>query len=153
VRAGRVRVTVAVRLVAARLLPVPGYPAPRLVHLGVWHIFHGLTAKGSGWPPHGCGGAAPCNSPGARFAGYQLHPGDSQEVVYFWVMPPQPGNYYVAGLIVTYRVGSHTYEGSLYSAGLMCVRADWKKHAKALGEACQFSNKADAEITRMSNQH
>lgn len=142
-----------VRLVSARLLPLAGFAAPRLVHLGVWHIFHGLTASGSGWPPHGCGGAAPCNSPGARFAGFELYPGEDSDVVYFWVVPPRPGNYYVAGLKVTYRVGSGTYTGDLFSGGLMCVRADWRKHGTALAEACQFSNKADAELTRLSNQN
>jgi hypothetical protein len=67
-------------------------------------------------------------------------------------MPPHAGNFYVAGLKVTYRVGSGTYTGNLYSAGLMCVRADWEKHARALAQACQFSGKAEAEMTRLSGQ-
>jgi len=142
---------VQVTLLSARLIAIPGFPAPRLVKLGVWHIFHGLTSMAEGLPPRGCGGAAPCNSPGKPFGGFQLRPGDRQEVVYFWVLPPRrPGNYYVAGLRVTYRVGSAVYEGHLYSGGEMCVRRHWRT---ASVRNCNFSKQADAELTSMAQQH
>jgi hypothetical protein len=141
-----------VTLVSAKLLTIPGFPAPRLVRLGVWHIFHGLTAMEVGWPPHGCGGAAPCNAPGARFAGFRLRPGDSQELVYFWVVAPHDGYYYVAGLRVTYKIGSRTYTGNLFSGGEMCVHTAWREHRQRFNNTCNFSDKADAELTRMSSQ-
>jgi hypothetical protein len=142
-----------VTLVSAKLLTIPGFPAPKLIHLGVWHIFHGLSAMEEGWPPHGCGGAAPCNAPGARFAGFRLRPGDKQEIVYFWVVPPpNRGDYYVGGLRITYKVGSATYTGDLFSGGEMCVRSNWRKHVASLINTCNFSDKADAELTRMSGQ-
>jgi hypothetical protein len=137
---------VAVTLVSARLLRLPGFPAPRLIHLGVWSQIGGISTMVVGLPPRDCGPAAPCNARGRRFSRYRLRPRDGHEVVYFWVAAPRrPGHYYVAGLRVTYRVGSGTYTGNLYAGMEVCVQA------RKVLTTCNFSNKADAELTRMSS--
>lgn len=111
----------------------------------------GPPSSRTSWPAprNGCGGAAPCNPPGSPFAGFYLKTGAGQELVYFWVQPPRtPGDYYVAGLRVTYRIGSATYTGDLFSGGEMCVREDWL--TVPVSKACNgFSNKADAALTNM----
>jgi hypothetical protein len=137
---------VPVTLVSARLLRLPGFPAPRLIHLGVWSQIGGINTIVVGLPPpHSCHRGAPCDAPGHRFSGYRLMPHDGHEVVYFWVAAPRhPGHYYVAGLRVTYRVGSGTYTGNLYAGMEVCVQA------RKVLTTCNFSKKADAELTRLS---
>jgi hypothetical protein len=137
---------VPVTLVSARLLKLPGFPAPRLIHLGVWSQVGGWDTMTVGLPPRDCGGGAPCDAPGHPLAGYRLRPRDENEIVYFWVTAPlRPGRYYAAGLRITYRVGSATYTGNLIAGAEMCVQA------RKVLETCNFSSKAAAELTRMSS--
>lgn len=139
---------VPVTLVSARLLKLPGFPAPRLVHLGVWDATGGIFDLVRGLPPPHCTIAVPCNGPGSPFAGFRLKPRDSNEIVYFWVKPPRrPGDYYVAGLRVTYRVGSGTYTGNLYAGGLLCARAG------PLDPNCSFSDKASNRLSRLASHN
>ena len=117
-----------VTLVSARALPVPGLPAPgtRITRIGVWSLPGGSMFAGRGYPPHGdCVGSLrfiPCR-PGGKLPGFRIRAGDRNKLIYFWIITPRrAGNYYLAGLALTYRTSTGTpYTVNLYMLAEYCV--------------------------------
>ena len=126
--------TAPVTLISARPLPLPGLPAPslRITRIGVWSLPGGAAGFGRGYPPHGdCAGTPreiPCR-PGWKLAGFRIRAGDANKLIYFWITAPRrAGNYYLAGLAVTYRSGGQRYTASLYTLAEYCVADTWHRH-------------------------
>ena len=113
---------------SARALPVPGLPAPstRITRIGVWSLPGGSMFSGRGYPPHGdCAGSLrfiPCR-PGWKLPGFRIRAGDHNKLIYYWITAPRrPGNYYLAGLALTYRTSTGTrYTTNLYMLAEYCV--------------------------------
>jgi hypothetical protein len=101
------------------LLPVPGYPAPRLVHTAVLISHRGqITARG--WPI----------ASDRSLRGYQLQPwawrqahhlGPLPDLIAYGVVAARPGVYDAAGLIVTYRAGGTQHQQKIYYGTATCV--------------------------------
>ena len=117
-----------VTLVSARALPVPGLPDPgtRITRIGVWSLPGGSMFYGRGYPPHGdCVGSLrfiPCR-PGWKLPGFRIRAGDPSKLIYYWITAPRrAGNYYLAGLALTYRTSTGTrYTVNLYMLAEYCV--------------------------------
>jgi hypothetical protein len=101
--------------VSAALIPLRGYPVPRLVHLGVVHatpIIGSTLVSDDGWPPNGI--------KVRPFIGAGLAHGEI--AVAFGVSGDTLGrDYAVAGLRIRYRVQGHVYDLQAWSAALDCV--------------------------------
>ena len=120
-----------VTLLAATLLPIPGFPAPRLVHLGV-HLIrnHGDITGANYWPPRlppPRRGEPQYVVPVSAFRGYRLAAGRHSLLLPFYsFVGSRPGvNYFAAGLRITYRVGRADYTGNWYAFGSSGVIAPW----------------------------
>ncbi len=119
----------AVTLESARALPVPGLPDPgtRITRIGVWSLPGGSMFSGWGYPPHGDCATAPRRAipcrPGWKLPGFRIRAGDPSKLIYYWITAPRrPGNYYLAGLALTYRTSTGTrYTVNLYMLAEYCV--------------------------------
>lgn len=120
-----------VTLLSATLLPIPGFPVPRLVHLGV-HVIqrYGDVGEANYWPPrlppmHP--GGPPVTVPVTPFHGYRLSAGNHPLMLIFYSFEgSRPGTaYFAAGLRITYQVGPSEYTGDWYAFGESCVAARW----------------------------
>ena len=131
----------AVTLVSARALPVPGLPAPgpRITRIGVWSYPGAVILFGPGYPPHGACAergvlprSIPCR-PGWKLDGFRIRAGDHNKMIYFWItVPRRAGNYYLAGLAVTYRSGGQRYTVNLYTLAEYCVAC-----GRSTGRGCR----------------
>lgn len=138
-------------LESASLLPLPGYPTPRLVDLGVYRGPVQGPAATSTWPPRDTTSGNPPLYAGplavSAFTGARIGPvpppapsGDGTAdtyFIYFGISGQQSGvNYVTAGLRVVYRIGGTQYETNLYQMGEDCVRGSlqdsWNTDMNAL---------------------
>jgi hypothetical protein len=132
-----------VLLDSASLLPIPGFPLPRLVDLGVMgEHFNLLTDRG--WPPDGPTASSQAARWSVRpFAGFevlsavrlrQLKVGPLPDIVEFGVEGMHPGtDYWAAGLAISYTVSGRSYTARLYEGGGICVV---KKMTSGTMDAC-----------------
>ena len=122
--------SVPVTLETATLVPLPGYPTPRLVHLGVLAEHDGLLTAGRGWPVWT--GLSPSNAYRLRpLRGYVVLPWKTRERRHLGPLPDMieygvlgarvNTDYWVAGLRVTYRMGGSSHTQPLYEGGADCV--------------------------------
>jgi hypothetical protein len=109
-----------VTLERVALLPVPGYPAPRLVHYAVLTGHRELITYALGWPI----------GPSRPLHGYQLQPwawrkahhlGPLPDLIAYAVTATRLGVYDAAGLIITYRAGGTQYQQKIYFGTAACV--------------------------------
>jgi hypothetical protein len=123
-----------VTLESAALVPLPGYPTPRLVHLGVLVEHQGLLTSAVGWP------VWKAHSPSSTWQlrplrGYAVLPwkirdsnrqryGPLPDMIEYGVLGAKSStDYWVAGLRITYRLGGNTYTQTLYDGSADCVGA------------------------------
>jgi hypothetical protein len=151
--------SVQVTLLSATLLPIPGFPVPRLVHVGVHPVQEfGDVGEANYWPPRLpplYPGGAPITMPVAAFHGYRLTPGRHSSLLIFYSFAgSRPGvDYFAAGLRVTYRVGQTDYTGNWYAYGSSCVTTPWnltlrpRKHCSSAQ-----ASRAVAAYTHMAKQ-
>lgn len=109
-------------LVSATLIPLPGYPVPQLLHLGLVATATGplippafSSALGSdyGWPPHGI--------KVRPFTGANIR-AHAQTAIAFGISGDRFGSdYAVAGLRIHYRLQGHLYNLNAWSAALDCI--------------------------------
>jgi hypothetical protein len=147
-----------VTLLSATLLPIPGFPVPRLVHLGVYQIKkHGDITLANYWPPQILFDIAgpPYVVPVSAFRGYRLSAGRHPLLLIFYsFVGTRPGvAYFAAGLRITYQVGQAEYSGNWYAFGDSCVAAGWKMgHTpRRLCSSTQATRAFNAD-TRMAKQ-
>jgi hypothetical protein len=99
-----------VTLISASLVPIPGRPAGRLVHLGV-AVGHNAVAFARGWPP---------GIPVTPFRGASLRSGQSN--IIFGFSARDPGRTYMAvGITITYSYNGQTSTVTAWSAATACV--------------------------------
>jgi hypothetical protein len=149
-----------VTLLSARLIPVPGFRMPRLIHLGVLAEHEELLTSAQGWPiretDHPPGGWAI-----RPFHGYVVlpwsvrkrrHLGAIQDMIEYGVVGSGVNvNYAAAGLRVTYRVGGSIHTQNLYDGGVDCVLAASTfgyKHARFEAQTRKY---CDGSYERVSN--
>jgi hypothetical protein len=120
-----------VTLLSAKLLSIPGFPVPRLMHVGV-HLIgkYGDVSEANYWPPRlppVKGKGPPVVIPVIQFHGYQLNRGRHPLLLIFYSFTgTHPGTaYYAAGLRITYRVRQSNYTGNWYAYGSSCVTTPW----------------------------
>lgn len=146
-------------LESAALIPVPGFPAPRLVHLGVLAEHFDLLTSDYGWPPWK--GSSPSGGSWTvhPLRGYIVQPWAARQRRH---MGPMPGmieygvtgtrprtDYWAAGLRITYLYRGSRYTQSLYDGGADCAGyVDFSKPA-AYGA---FYRQYCAVIDRRANQ-
>ncbi|HUY61755.1 MAG TPA: hypothetical protein VMW49_07755 [Candidatus Dormibacteraeota bacterium] len=115
----------------ASLVAADGQPLPKLVGVGI--LTNGTPGTppptGVGWPPPEGGLAGAHPYPVSPLLGAVLPPAGgrggrspSVRIVLFGVAAPAPGTYFSAGLEITYRVGRHTYHGTIWSVGELCAQ-------------------------------
>lgn len=107
-------------LVSATLVPLPGFPLPHLVGVGLVPSKDWITG-GEGWPvrdaPVGQGETAPLRP----IAGYVLTAGHPV-AIYYAFSGDRPGQtYYAGGIELTYRRGARGYTVTLWQIGADCV--------------------------------
>ncbi|HLX47236.1 MAG TPA: hypothetical protein VKS82_02780 [Streptosporangiaceae bacterium] len=124
--------SVPVTLESIALVPLPGYPTPRLVHAGVLPEHNDLLTSARGWP------IWKGNSPSRTWRllplrGYTVLPwktrssslrryGPMPDMIEYGVLGSRLNtDYWVAGLRVTYRLGGNIYTQTLYDGGADCV--------------------------------
>gem|GEM_PF-2228630 len=124
--------SVPVTLESIALVPLPGYPTPRLVHAGVLPKHNDLLTSARGWP------IWKGNSPSRTWRllplrGYTVLPwktrssslrryGPMPDMIEYGVLGSRLNtDYWVAGLRVTYRLGGNIYTQTLYDGGADCV--------------------------------
>jgi hypothetical protein len=122
-----------VTLLSARLIPVPGFPTPRLAHLAMLGSSdNGYPAGTSGWPPRR---HFTLNS-SVRISLRPFH-GDRVDTaipkkgaglpptVLYGVVGERPHTVYAtAGLELTYRYGGSDYTIPVYQGGAACLIKD-----------------------------
>jgi hypothetical protein len=116
---------------SARLVPLPGYATPRLVHLGVLAEHDDLLTSARGWPiPKGSTASAGYYTMRPLHGSVVLpwqerrrrHLGPMPDMVEFGVLGTGSGRYFAAaGLDLTYRLGGNTYTQRLYAGAEDCV--------------------------------
>lgn len=119
-----------VTLESARLVAVPGYPLPKLVHLGVMTEHDGLITSAVGWP------VWRANSPASTyrlvpFRGYVVlpwkvrehrHLGPFPDMIEYGVLGTDTDtDYWAAGLSVTYRLQGQIHTQTLYEGAADCM--------------------------------
>ena len=132
-----------VTLLGASLIPVPGSPTPRLIHLGVLAEHVNLLSSGRGWPVWKGSSAAAGHWLVRPLRGYLVlpwserqrrHLGPLPDMIEYGVAGTRLGaDYWAAGLAVTYRAGGHTYTQKLYAGGGDCVERaqEFSRHCAA----------------------
>lgn len=108
-----------VTLVSASVVPVPGYRAGLLVHLGV-DASVDIVTPGINWPP---------GVPVTRFSGAKLPAGESR--IIFGFTGNQAGrNYAAAGIRITYTYQGRDLTVTAWSGIMACVtRSHQQSHA------------------------
>ncbi len=117
-------------LEGAELVPLPGYPLPRLVHLGVLTEHDTLVTSGRGWPVWK--GLSPTHTYRLRpLHGYivlpwglrqRRHMGPLPDMVEYGVLGDRVNtDYWAAGLKITYRFRGKSYTQVLYDGGSDCI--------------------------------
>jgi len=120
--------SVPIILVDVRLIPLPGFPIPRLAKVGVLTEHHTLLTSALGWPIRrlpplsGFWQTVPIQ-------GYVVRPWNVihkhdpwPDMIEVGAIGGRPGTSYVfAGLSVTYKLNGHSYTQRLYEAGDDCV--------------------------------
>jgi hypothetical protein len=123
-----------VTLESATLVPLPGYPIPRLVHLGVLVEHQGLLTSAVGWPvwkAHSPSSTWQLRQlPGYVVLPWKIRQGDRQrfgplpDMIEYGVLGAKSDtDYWVAGLRITYKLGANTYTQTLYDGAANCVGA------------------------------
>ena len=137
-----------VTLQRVALLPVPGYPAPRLVHTGVLTGHRDWITAARGWPI----------APSRPLRGYQLQPwawrkahhlGPLPDLIAYGVTATRPGVYDAAGLIITYRAGGTQYQQKIYYGTAACVAAH--PNSKPGSWCDNASSSARQAVERLAN--
>jgi hypothetical protein len=110
-----------IQILSVGLIRVPGFPTPRLMREALLGPYPGFPASTTGWPPKGPRGTFPIKG----FRGVAVNVGSKSEMpptVLYGVVGARAGTAYgVAGLEITYRVGSDIRTSPVYSGGLACV--------------------------------
>jgi hypothetical protein len=121
-----------VTLESVAVIPLPGYPTPRLVHVGVLPEHNDLLTAAQGWP------IWKEDSPSSTWRllplrGYTVLPwkirhsnrqryGPLPDMIEYGVLGSRLNtDYWVAGLQVTYQLGGLIYSQKLYYGGADCV--------------------------------
>jgi hypothetical protein len=140
-----------VTLLSATLLPLVGFPVPRLAHLGVYMITdHGDIPQANYWPPRTQPphrGDPPYVLPVSAFSGYRVSPGRHPLLLIFYsFVGTRPGvNYFAAGLRITYQVGQSKYTGNWYAFGDSCVASNWALVGVTPRSRCNSADSAQAK--------
>jgi len=124
--------SVPVTLEGVTLVPLRGYPTPRLAHVGVLPEHDNLLTAARGWP------IWKGDSPSSTWQmlplrGYTVLPwkvrrsnrqryGPLPDMIDYGVLGSRLNtDYWAAGLRITYRLGSNTYTQTLYEGGADCL--------------------------------
>jgi hypothetical protein len=100
-----------VELVSAALVPVPGYPEARFLHVGLM-LRPDVLGAGRGWPS---------GIPTRPLTGARLPRGQSNIII--GITGQAAGrNYAAAGIRISYRVSGRLYHLTAWSVGVACVR-------------------------------
>jgi hypothetical protein len=132
-----------VTLMSASLVPIPGHPAGRLVHLGV-AVGHNAVAFARGWPP---------GIPVTKFRGASLRPGQSNIIFGFNALD-LGRTYMAAGIRITYRFDDQIGTVTAWSAATACVisaHADSALANSRLADCRRLSEVAQKATERLSN--
>jgi hypothetical protein len=123
--------SVPVTLESATLVPVPGFPAPRLVHLGVLAEHNNLLSSALGWPVWKAMSPSSGTWQLRSFRGYVVlpwatrqrrHLGPMPDMVEYGILGTRVNtDYWAAGLRITYLMGGSTYTQTLYQGGADCI--------------------------------
>ncbi len=131
--------TGSVVLESATLVPLPGFPLPHMVGVGLVPSKDWLSG-GQGWPirnaPVGHGTA-----PVRPLAGYALTAGHPIAIYYAFSGDRDGQTYYAAGIRLKYRRGTQDYAVTLYQVGVDCVARSPK-----VGSACNLSPAALKQV-------
>jgi hypothetical protein len=118
------KAAVPIRLLGLSLISVPGFPLPRLVHLGLLGQSLGYPAGANGWPPLAPSGKT---FPVRPFSGIVVKPaqpksGGLPPIVLYGVTGSRPNTMYAAaGVIIRYEMGRETRTSSVLSGAMACV--------------------------------
>jgi hypothetical protein len=124
-----------VTLRSARLLGVPGFHTPRLVHLAI-ERGRAIVGSATGYPPHATLG---------RFAGDRVVDGERAQILYT-VSARAPGDYAVKGIDVTIISGGRHTTVFAYSAAATCVSAG-RPHGSCAGAVGSRLRQAVAKVS------
>ena len=112
--------TGSVALESATLVPLPGFPLPHMVGVGLVPSKDWL-AIGWSWPPRNATVGRNGTAPVRPLAGYVLTAGHPIAIYYAFSGDRAGQKYYVAGVRLKYRRGTQDYAVTLYQIGLDCV--------------------------------
>ncbi len=128
---------------SAAVIPLPGYPVPRLVHLGLVPtapVLGSTLQSDYGWPP-----SAVKVRP---FAGASLSHGEV--AVAFGISGDRSGaDYAVAGLRILYRVEGHVHYLKAWSATVDCVSGG-DLTSQQINACSSAADRVDAVTARMA---
>jgi hypothetical protein len=138
-----------ITLESASILPLPGYPFPQFVGIGLLRSKGWVTAT-PGWPPvlH-----PRSNDPSYAealpvkpLAGTVVRPGQPV-AIYYAVRGTKVGvTYYAAGIKLTYRDSSGEHSATLYQVGGDCVMTA----SRAATQMCQIPDDANKAIAALA---
>jgi hypothetical protein len=112
-------------LLGVKLISIPGFPIPRLIHVSLLGRSLSYPTGTTGWPPTAPG--AKKTYPLRRFAGAKVDPvaprgGGLPPTVLYAVAGAELNHVYaVAGLEITFRVGTTRFTKPVYEGGMACV--------------------------------
>ena len=132
-------------LESARLIPLPGFQVPRLVHLGIF-TQHSSLIQDRGWPPPRSGSAGKGFWSLHPFSGYVVLPwvqlqrkrlGPDPDIAEYGQVGMRVGiDYWSGGLEVFYRVGQKQYIARMFEGGGLCVI---RQHQQLSLDGCKAS--------------
>lgn len=138
-----------ITLDSASLLPLPGYPFPQFVGIGLIRS-KGWVSSAHGWPPvdH-----PRSNDPSYTekikvkpLAGTVVRPGQPV-AIYYAIRGAKIGvTYYAAGIKLTYQDSSGEHTATLYQVGINCVMSK----SRAATHLCSISAAANKAIIALS---
>jgi hypothetical protein len=136
------------------LIPLPGFRTPRLLGAVLLRI-RGVPLQAPGFPPRQRNGS---RYPVHALSGYRARSGappfKPQMVLMYGLRGTQPGGYAVAGVRITYLVGSHSYTTDIYNGALLfCYPRHQTRAQHRLEEAAynRMNNKAATALQRLVN--
>jgi hypothetical protein len=126
-----------VTVTSATLIPMPGHPVGRLVHVAVQTGKNPLVIDRN-WPPEGVSlqpliGARLPRGHVPLAAGYTT---------------PRTGTYATAGLLITYRTGGRTYHAHAWGGAVSCIPPGHPASPPACHRSDQLTNQVMAFIHR-----
>jgi hypothetical protein len=128
-----------VTLLSAASVPVPGYPAGVLSHIGIASTLN-IAGSGIGWPP---------DVPIRAFTGATIPHGETR--VIFGIVGAEPGkNYASAGVRISYRYGGQEYTVVAWSGVVACVMTQHEPVRKASDDCNLVGNKILAPLDKES---